>query len=248
MAFWRGERLAVTSTVIDPFDPQRIDCNAYNLRMGGAYYRTGEREAGYEQKKTALGPTESFLIPPGQFAFLLSKETVRIPKSAMAFISMRTGIKFQGLINVSGFHVDPGYEGKLIYSVYNASPSAIQICEDDPIFKIWFCDLDDLSPSTYVFEGKGLEDITGEMIKGMNKEIYSLQSLADKIRDQQAAIDARFAEQKPVIDNLNLVWRTAVMGVIGAAIIAFLTFALPSAYKWGEMVAAYWSKPPETAP
>jgi len=160
----------------------------------------------------------------------------------MAFISMRTGIKFQGLINVSGFHVDPGYEGKLIYAVYNASPSAIQICEGDRIFKIWFCGMSEKSAAPFLFDGKGLSDISGEMIKGMNKEIYSLQSLAEKIRDQEAAIDAKFAEQKPVIDNLTLVWRTAVMGVIGALIIAFLTFALPSILKIGDIFAGYWSR------
>lgn len=241
MSFWSGARLIATRSVVEPFADGQVDCNAYTLRMGGVYYRTGEQQAGYEQKKTALSSGEAFLIPAGQFAFLLSKETVKIPKDAMAFISMKTGIKFQGLINVSGFHVDPGYEGKLIYAVYNASPAAIQICEGDPIFKIWFSDLKgDFAPQ-YVFSGKGLFDISGEMIKGMNKEIYSLQSLAEKIRDQQAAIEAKFAEQKPVIDNLTLVWRTAVMGVIGALLLALLTFTLPSVWKLGGQFGSLWS-------
>jgi dCTP deaminase len=241
MAFWSGSRLIATPSVVEPFVANQVDCNAYTLRMGGVYYRTGEQKAGYEQKKTSLTSGEAFLIPAGQFAFLLSKETVIIPEDAMAFISMKTGIKFQGLINVSGFHVDPGYKGKLIYAVYNASPAAIQICEGDLIFKIWFCDLKgDFAPE-YIFSGKGLFDISGEMIKGMNKEIYSLQSLAEKIRDQQAAIEAKFAEQKPVIDNLTLVWRTAVMGVIGALLVALLTFALPSAWHLGERFVRLWS-------
>lgn len=243
MSFWSGARLIATPSVVDPFVSEQVDCNAYTLRMGGVYYRTGEQEAGYEQKKTTLASGESFLIPAGQFAFLLSKETVKIPPEAMAFISMRTGIKFQGLINVSGFHVDPGYEGKLIYAVYNASPAAIQICEGDPIFKIWFCDLKgDFAPE-YVFSGKGLFDISGEMIKGMNKEIYSLQSLAEKIRDQQAAIDAKFAEQKPVIDNLTLVWRTAVMGVIATILVALLALAFPSIVQLGERLARLVPRP-----
>jgi hypothetical protein len=41
----------------------------------------------------------------------------------MAFISMRTAFKFKGLVNISGFHVDPGYKGKLIFAVFNASPT-----------------------------------------------------------------------------------------------------------------------------
>jgi hypothetical protein len=87
-------------------------------------------------------------------------------------------------------------------------------------------------------------------MKGMNKEIYSLQSLADKIRDQQTAIDAKFAEQKPVIDNLTLIWRTVVMAVVGATIIAvftlILTFSIPSAYALGKSFLGLWSQAPKT--
>jgi dCTP deaminase len=142
MAFWSGEKLIANSHVVIPFSQTQVDCNAYTLRMGNCYYRTAEFETGHEQKKMFLSEREAFLIPPGQFAFLLTKEEVHIPNDTVAFISMRTGLKFQGLINVSGFNVDPGYRGKLIYAVYNASPSPIQVCENDLFFKIWFCDLD----------------------------------------------------------------------------------------------------------
>ena len=51
-----------------------------------------------------------FTIPPGQFAFLLTEEVVSVPPDALAFISIRAKTKFRGLVNVSGFHVDPGYQ------------------------------------------------------------------------------------------------------------------------------------------
>src|SRR6185312_1862106 len=106
-------------------------------------------------------------------------EEVNIPDNAMAFISMRTRIKYQGLINVSGFHVDPGYRGKLVYAVYNASPSSIQISENDLVFKIWFCSLDEESANPFVRRpDDGLHEISNDMVRGMNREILSLQSLA----------------------------------------------------------------------
>ena len=252
MSFWRGELLAQRKEVVEPFDENQIDCNAYTLRMGSAYYRTGEREAGYEQKPTDLKDGEWFVIPPGQFAFLLSKETVKVPTNAMAFISMRTAVKFQGLINVSGFHVDPGYDGKLIYAVYNASPSPIQLQQGARIFKIWFCDLGEVTakatPSAlpYIFNEPGLSGITSDMVKGMNQEIYSLQSLADQIRDQKNEINSKLAEQKSVVDNLNIVWRTLVVGGTAAIIVAVctlvLTFAIPTVFEWGQDFAAFRAK------
>jgi hypothetical protein len=75
----------------------------------------------------------------------------------------------------------------------------------------------------------------------MNKEILSLQSLAEKLRLQQANIDAKFAEQKPILENLTHVWRTIILGVVAATIIAILTFAIPSVYALGQIFLNYWS-------
>lgn len=230
MSFWSGEKLAATPSVISDFSIKQIDTNAYNLRMGNCYFRTAENSAGKEQKKTFLSKGEAFIIPPGQFAYLLSQEAVNVPANAMAFISMRTGVKFQGLINVSGFHVDPGYSGKLIYAVFNAGPSQVQICEGESIFKIWFCDLEHESGKGYLFKGSARNDISSELISSINKEIYSLQSLADKMRELENSINAKFAEQKPIIDNLTFIWRAITLGVVAALLLAILTLAWHQTY------------------
>lgn len=224
MSFWSGEKLLANQSVLKEFDPTQIDTNAYNLRMGSSYFVT---EGSEEKTKVTLKPNQQFFIPAGQFAYLMSREELCIPNDAMALISMRTGIKFKGLINVSGFHVDPGYKGKLIYAVYNAGPSSIYICEGDEIFKIWFADLDRKSKPKYIYQGSGQADISNNLIEGMSKEIYSLQSLADKMRLLESNVDQKFAEQKPTIDNLTFIWRAMILGTVAAIIASILTFALP---------------------
>jgi dCTP deaminase len=237
MSFWSGEKLLANQNVITEFSADQVDANAYNLRMGNCFFRTADDADGKAQKKTQLSPGEAFVIPAGQFAYLLSQETVNVPPNAMAFISMRTGIKFQGLINVSGFHVDPGYSGKLIYAVYNASPSPIQICAGDPIFKIWFADLDRVSETKYLFQGRAKNDISNDLIRGMSKEIFSLQSLAEKMRNLENSVNAKLAEQKPTIDNLTFVWRTITLGVVGALLVALLAVAWPTLRDHGNAIA-----------
>jgi dCTP deaminase len=241
MSFWSGEKLAQNPAVVTGFSTDHVDANAYNLHMGSSFFRTADDVGGKEQKKTILSAGEPFIIPAGQFAFLLSKETVNVPANAMAFISMRTGIKFQGLINVSGFHVDPGYTGKLIYAVYNASPSPIQICEGDPIFKIWFADLDRISDKRHLFVGNAQNDISNALIRGMSKEILSLQSVAEKMRELETSINAKLAEQKPTIDNLTFVWRTITLGVVATLLVAFLALAWPSLRAHGGAIASWIS-------
>ena len=81
---------------------------------------------------------EYIVIKPGDFVLLITRETIKLPKDVMAFISMRFDYKQKGLINVSGFHVDPLYNGKLIFSAFNAGPKDIVLKENDAVFMIFF--------------------------------------------------------------------------------------------------------------
>ncbi len=215
MAFWSGQRIARTQHMISDFDEARIDCAAYNLSVGNCYFCTSEDEKNYKpQMRLAKG--ETFVIPPGQFAFLITKETVCIPDNTLAFISMRTMKKFQGLINVSGFHVDPGYKGNLVYSVFNAGPTNIDVSEGEKLFKIWFCDLDQTSDTQFRYSGKAAS-ITNDLVKGMSGKVLSLRDLSAKIEELE--------KLRPAIDTLNLVYRTLVIGVIAALLLAIFSVA-----------------------
>ena len=131
MAFWSGEKLKERlPELIKPFELGNIDCNSYTLTVGGEAYVTPHHEVTdvLSYSKQILGDNESFAIPPGQFAYLITAEEVCIPPDSMAFLSMKSTTKFRGLVNVSGFrHVDPGYQGKLIFAVFNAGPSKLNI-------------------------------------------------------------------------------------------------------------------------
>lgn len=65
---------------ITPFDRERVDCAAYTLRIGGEAFVSPEgrdtREPGLMQRLEYKAP---IVIPPGQFAYLTTREQVRIP-------------------------------------------------------------------------------------------------------------------------------------------------------------------------
>lgn len=117
-------------------DDIKIGSASVDLRLGSEYYITGSSAPG---KLTASDPY--LVIPQGAFALLTTHERVDIPTNLIAFITMRYSFKADGLINVSGFHVDPGYAGQLSYSVYNAGPNDITVKHGDPIFTIFFAAL-----------------------------------------------------------------------------------------------------------
>lgn len=222
--FWSGEKLKANDHVVSDFSENNIDCNAYTLSMGDRYYHTAS-EVENEQTKIILNSGAQFKIPPGQFAYLLSKESVRIPINAMAFISMRTKIKFQGLINVSGFHVDPGYKGKILFAVFNAGSMPVYLAEGEPLFKMWFCDLDRDSGEDFLFDSEPVNDISNDLVRGMSNPIFSLQHLSDKMQDQDRKINARLDGMQPLIDNLNNVYRAITIGIVLALTGAVLSIA-----------------------
>ena len=118
MPFWSSQTLKAripTDQLVVPYEHNRVVHAAYEMRVGPeAFVTSGTSET------TELAEGSKIVIPPGQFGLLVTQETVRIPANVIAFISIRAGIKFRGLINVSGFHVDPGYRGQLRFAVYNA--------------------------------------------------------------------------------------------------------------------------------
>jgi|SRR6185312_8462711 len=105
---------------------------AFDLRLGSQYYLSGAKSP------NKLKEGESVVIEPGQFALLTTYEIFHMPVDMMAFISMRFRFKAEGLINVSGFQVDPGYQGIFIFAVYNAGPLQVPLRFKDTIFTIIF--------------------------------------------------------------------------------------------------------------
>jgi len=49
----------------------------------------------------------------------------------------------QGLVNVSGFHVDPMFKGRLVFAVQNVGPNDIRLRWMEPTFTIFFADVED---------------------------------------------------------------------------------------------------------
>jgi dCTP deaminase len=129
-----------------------------------------------------------------------------VPESAVAFISMKARIKFKGLVNVSGFHVDPGYHGRLLFAVYNAGPAHVNLAQGDDCFLIWYASLEGES-GKYVRDGRPFDDIPSELISPIAGQFHSLAGLADRIQQMEA--------KQQVLDTR----RTIMLTLLGTLIV-----------------------------
>lgn len=223
MAFWSGEKLSEKlPDLVEPFDPGAIDCAAYTLHVGDEVYVSPDREVASPNRhsKQKLESGEAFTIPPGQFAFLTTKEVVTVPDNALAFISIKARMKFSGLVNISGFHVDPGYRGELIFSVLNAGPKPLHLTQGQKLFLIWYADLD-RETSLKKNSSEGFKGIDANLINGISGEILSLQSLSEKQRSLERDLNQKLELQRSEVVFVRYLLVTMIglaVGLIGWAL------------------------------
>lgn len=185
--------------IISPFNPDRVKNGAYELSLGAEVYVTDSGT----KKVEILSPTNrSININPGQVALLQTKEKVKVPKDKIALISIKAGEKLKGLVNVSGFHVDPGFHDHLIFSVYNASPSTIILNFEEPYFPIWFAAIQTRSATNVVYDRKNehfnkLSHIPSKYIEFLQGgELTSPKALLDRIHEVKRDLEAEIITVK----------------------------------------------------
>ena len=179
--FWSSETLRDTlPRFIEPYDESHIVNCSYELSMGDQAWVTSSDNTRTRIRVT-LNDKERVNIPPGQFAQLLTRECVEIPNNAVGLLSMKSSIKMKGLVNVSGFHVDPGYKGKLIFAVFNAGSKPISIEQNQPTFQLWYGSLDKATEDTYAGTRQHKVDISDAHISSIRGPAYNPTALAMRI-------------------------------------------------------------------
>jgi dCTP deaminase len=220
--FWSGETLRERlKTLIDPFSADRVDCAAYTLAIGSEVYISPNDQNADPTKVTILklSEQEAFTIPAGQFAFLISEEVVSVPSNALAFISIRAKSKFRGLVNVSGFHVDPGYRGQLTFAVFNAGPVSIHLKQGQAIFLIWYASLD--RETVFKKDGRPQKGLNAELITGIAGELQSIAGVSKKLRDTEKSLGDRIhaiEKQQTYYRNIAVIVLPLILLMAGTVI------------------------------
>ena len=180
--FWSSQTLLQhLSTIVDPPNPNKVKEACYRLSVGHEVYVTENLSSVGRKRQTVvqLKPNQCFVIDPGHFALMITLESIRMPADALGFLSIQTDVKFRGLVNISGFHVDPGSDGKIKFAVFNAGPSPVHLRQGESIFRLWIADLDaaDCNPNNQPLS----PNIDVAFVNSISAPLESLQGLAKKV-------------------------------------------------------------------
>lgn len=208
--------------VILPFKDSRVKNGAYELSLGSEVFLTDSKFGKVEVLNNSNN--RQIDINPGQFALLLTSEKICIPKNKIAFISIKAGEKLKGLVNVSGFHVDPGFNDHLLFSVYNAGPSTIVLNCGEPYFPIWFAELktelddDEAYGQDNQHFGK-LSHIPPKYIEFLKRgELTSPKALFDKIKEVESQLTEKIIKSDEKKERNDWLYKI----LIGVLITIFL--------------------------
>ncbi len=227
MSFWSTEKLLQKQPLeklVDPFDIQHVNHGAYELSLGSEAFVTTDPNG----KKQKLEAGDQVIIQPGQFGLLITHEVVSIPDNAIGFISIRFGIKRRGLINVSGFHVDPGFTGRLLFSVYNAGSQNIVLSYRDRVFMLWFSDLSQATKNVYKGNNSGKDGITSEDLMAIQGEVVSPATLKKQIDDLRNAHDQRFIVLEKEVSQWKAIAYSILIIFVGLIVKYYIDILLMS--------------------
>ena len=208
--FWSTETLKERlPDLVDPFNESRIKNCCYELSMGDQSYVT-RHDDNQTRLRVKLDRGVLVNVLPGQLAQLVAREYIKIPDDAIGLLSIKSRFKMSGLVNVSGFHVDPGYEGRLVFAVFNAGSVPIVLKQEEPTFLLWYVSLDSPTKDLYRGSRMKLTDITDDQIMQLKGPTYNPTALAERV--------AHLEERRDW-------WRTISIAIAGGVILLILGLA-----------------------
>lgn len=202
---------------VTPFEPKKLKGASYDLSLG--------REAlvSNRDEKVLLGPdrTHSLNLQAGDFALVLTKESVKFPMDICANIGMRSSLARMGLILLHGMQVDPGFEGYLRFGLYNASPRKITLDYDDDICMIEFHKLaqNATKPAPRnedLIQGK-IPEVDRQFLRTL--ETTSLSDLSKDLRTMSQSVS-----QLATLQNRFII--PGILAILVGVVTAILTIAL----------------------
>jgi deoxycytidine triphosphate deaminase len=115
----------------ETFDKASLEASSYDVRVGLLGVVGGEGKV----VNLAEHPIE---LGPGAYCGVISQERLRLPPHILARIGSKRTLSYEGVILLTGTVVDPGYDGHLLFGLYNASQRRVWIRQSRKICNIVF--------------------------------------------------------------------------------------------------------------
>jgi len=154
------------------------------------------------------------VVSPGEMVFVMSKETLNLPKNVYSQLSPRRKMTEFGIITLGGLAIDPGYNGKLLFGLYNVSSEDFKLVPNAKLAGAVFYELEDEELLTDYIPPEAIDTYSSTLIEKIKKyEPIGLKTLEDSVREMEKQLDVfkrSLTRNTDAIDELeNLVHKTS---------------------------------------
>lgn len=139
-----------------------------------------------------LKENDVFTISPGAYAGMISREKFDFPLNVLGVLGTKRRFSYEGLILLTGNLIDPGYQGHLLFTIYNASNKPAFLQFEGKLCTVIFHQIECVAPRKFhdpsLIEGKfpseyvrniGQTDPTG--YAKLQQEVGKIQDLLNRI-------------------------------------------------------------------
>ena len=130
------------------------------------------------------------VVSPGEMVFVMSKETLNLPGNIFSQLSPRRKMTEFGIITLGGLAIDPGYNGKLLFGLYNISSENFKLVPNAKLAGAVFFELenDELLPD--YTPPKAIDGYSSNLIEKVAKyQPVGITTLEESIREIEKQLE-----------------------------------------------------------
>jgi dCTP deaminase len=131
------------------------------------------------------------VVSPGEMVFVMSKERLNLPGNIFSQLSTRRKMTEFGIITLGGLAIDPGYNGKLLFGLYNISSENFKLVPNAKLVGAVFYELenDELIPD--YTPPKAIDEYSSTLIEKVAKyQPIGITTLEESIREIERQLEA----------------------------------------------------------
>ena len=107
------------------------------------------REAGLDLKLK-----ENLVLQPKEFKLIWTKEIIKLPTKLLAFCNLRSSWARKGIL-IPPTIIDPGFEGRIVIEVFNASDNTISIPSETRFLHVILAEVNGAIPYCGQYQNQG---------------------------------------------------------------------------------------------
>ena len=131
------------------------------------------------------------VVSPGEMVFVMSKERLNLPRNIFSQLSPRRKMTEFGIITLGGLAIDPGYNGKLLFGLYNISSENFKLVPNAKLVGAVFFELEENELLPDYTPPKAIDGYSSTLIEKVAKyQPVGITTLEESIKEIERQLEA----------------------------------------------------------